>query len=134
MFAAFALAVFGTFNVRSGVVTSVHSFAVSGVGPYFLILLGLTVVASIALIVWRAPSLRSDYNLESLASRESAPITNSFLFTAIGLIILGGTLFPVFSELAQGTRMAVGPPFYNDAVCPLLIALLALIAIGTVLP
>ena len=134
VFAAFALAVFGTFNVRSGLVASVHSFAQSDVGPYFLVLLGAALVASVALLAWRAPRLKADHDFESLASRESAMIMNNYLFMTVALIILGGTLFPVFSELFEGVRITVGPPFYNDVVGPLLIAIVALIAVGTVLP
>jgi cytochrome c-type biogenesis protein CcmF len=133
--AAFALAVFGTFNVRSGLVDSVHSFAQSEVGAYFLVLLAIVLAAAIALMAWRAPYLRAEHDFESYLSRESALIVNNYLFTAIALVVLGGTLFPVFSELfADGTRVTVGPPFFNRVVGPLLIALVALIAIGTVLP
>ncbi len=131
---AFALAVFGTFNVRSGLVASVHSFAMSEIGPYFLVLLGLTVLASIALLIWRLPRMQAEYEYESLLSRETGLMLNSYLLIAIGLVVLGGTLFPVFSELFRGVRVTVGPPFYNDVVGPLLLVLLALIAIGTVVP
>ena len=134
VFAAFGLAVFGTFNVRSGLVESVHSFAQSGVGPYFLGLLGLTLAVSVGLLIWRAPQLRPDHDFESLASRESALIINNYLLAAIALVVLGGTLFPVFSELLDGSRVTVGAPFYNDVVGPLLIALLVLLVAGTVLP
>ena len=134
VFAAFALAVFGTFNVRSGLVASVHSFAVSDVGPYFLGLLGLTLLGSTALLGWRSGRLRAEHEFESLASRESSLIVNNYLFTAIALVVLGGTLFPVFSELLQGARITVSAPFYHDVVGPLLLALLVLMAIGTVLP
>lgn len=132
--AAFSLAVFGTFNVRSGLVASVHSFAQSGLGPYFLTLVGLTIGASIVLLAWRAPRMRAEHDFESLVSRESSMIVNNYLFTAMVLVILGGTLFPVFSELIEGTRITVGPPFFNDVVGPLLIALLLLMVAGTVLP
>ena len=131
---AFALAVFGTFNVRSGLVSSVHSFAQSEVGPYFLVLLALTVLASLALLTWRLPGLHADAELDALASREAALIVNSYVMIAIALVVLGGTLFPVFSELFNGSRITVGPPFYNDVVGPLLIAMLILIAVGVVLP
>jgi cytochrome c-type biogenesis protein CcmF len=134
VFAAFALAVFGTFNVRSGLVSSVHSFAQSSVGPYFLVLLGLTLLASVGLLVWRLPRLRADAALGSLLSRETALILNGYVLTAVALVVLGGTLFPVFSELLQDVRITVGPPFFNQAVGPLLVALLALTAIGVVLP
>lgn len=132
--AAFALAVFGTFNVRSGLIASVHSFATSEVGPYFLALLGLTVVASMALMIWRIPRLHAESDYDSFASRETALMLNSYVLIAIALVVLGGTLFPVFSELFRDVRITVGPPFYNDVVGPLLIVLLALIAVGTVLP
>ncbi|MGE3960797.1 MAG: heme lyase CcmF/NrfE family subunit [Dehalococcoidia bacterium] len=132
--AAFALAVFGTFNVRSGLVASVHSFAQSEVGPYFLVLLGAVVVASVVLMVWRLPRMHADYEFESLASRETSLILNTYVMVAIALVVLGGTLFPVFSELFRNVRVTVGPPFYDDTVGPLLIVMVLLIGIGTILP
>ena len=132
--AAFALAVFGTFNVRSGLVASVHSFAVSEVGSYFLFLLGLVVAASVVLMVWRLPRMHSEYEYESLVSRETGLILNTYVLIAIALVVLGGTLFPVFSELFRNVRVTVGPPFYNDVAGPLLVIMLALIGIGTILP
>ena len=132
--AAFALAVFGTFNVRSGLVASVHSFAQSTVGPYFLGLMAAAVLASIVLIAWRLPRLHAEADFDALASRETGLILNSYVLIAVGLIILGGTLFPVFSELLRGVRVTVGPPFYNEVTAPLLVLLLLLIVLGTVLP
>ena len=132
--AAFCLAVFGTFNVRSGLIASVHSFAQSAIGPYFLALLGATVALCIALIMWRLPRLRAVSELDSLASRETSLILNSYLMVAMALVILGGTLFPVFSELLRGTRITVGPPFFNEVMSPLFVAMLWLTAVGTVLP
>jgi len=131
---AFALAVFGTFNVRSGLVASVHSFAQSQVGPYFLVLVGATIVASVGLIVWRLPRLHAEADLDALASRETGLILNSYVMIALGLVILGGTLFPVFSELLRGVRVTVGPPFYNEVTAPLFVLMLLLIVVGTVLP
>ncbi len=132
--AAFALAVFGTFNVRSGLVASVHSFARSEVGPYFLVLVGAVVVASVVLMVWRLPRMHAEYEFESLVSRETGLILNTYVMVAIALVVLGGTLFPVFSELFRDVRVTVGPPFYDDVVGPLLIVMVLLIGIGTVLP
>ncbi len=132
--ATFALAVFGTFNVRSGLVASVHSFAQSNVGPYFLVVLGLTLAGSIGLLAWRSPRMRAEHDFDSLVSRETALFLNNYVLTAIALIVLGGTLFPVFSELLRDARITVGPPFYNDVVGPLLIVLVALIGAGTLLP
>ncbi|MSQ36343.1 MAG: heme lyase CcmF/NrfE family subunit [Dehalococcoidia bacterium] len=132
--AAFALAVFGTFNVRSGLVESVHSFARSDIGGYFLALLAVLIAGAGGLMAWRARMLRPGHDFESLLSRESALIVNNYLFLAITLVVLGGTLFPVFSELFDGTRITVGPPFFNRVVGPLLVALVVLMVIGTVLP
>jgi len=132
--ASFALAVFGTFNVRSGLVASVHSFAESEVGAYFLVLLGLVVAASVVLLVWRWSRLQADHDFDSFASRETGLILNTYVLIALTLVILGGTLFPVFSELIKGVRITVGPPFFNDVTGPLWITLLLLLALGTVLP
>ena len=132
--ASFALAVFGTFNVRSGLVASVHSFAQSEVGPYFLVLMGLTVLTSIVLIGWRLPRLHAEADFDALASREAGLILNSYLMIALALVILGGTLFPVFSELLRGVRVTVGPPFYNEVTAPIFVLTLLLIVAGTVLP
>jgi cytochrome c-type biogenesis protein CcmF len=99
------------------------------------VLLAVTIAAAIGLMAWRAPYLRAEHDFESFLSRESALIVNNYLFVAIALVVLGGTLFPVFSELfAAGQRVTVGPPFFNRVVGPLLVGLVGLIAIGTVLP
>lgn len=131
---AFALAIFGTFNVRSGLVASVHSFAQSEVGPYFLVLLGLVVAISLALAIWRMPLLRAEHDFDSFASRETGLIVNTYVLTVITLVVLGGTLFPILSELVNDTRITVGPPFFNDATGPLWIALLLLMSVGVILP
>ena len=131
---AFSLAVFGTFNVRSGLVSSVHSFAQSEIGPYFLGVLAVVILGSIALLAWRSPRLSGPHDFESLLSRETGLIVNNYLLTAIALVILGGTLFPVASELARGVRVTVSEPFYNQVVGPLLAVLLLVAAGGMLLP
>lgn len=133
-FAAFSLAIFGTFNVRSGLVSSVHSFAQSDIGPYFLGLLGAALLGSVVLLAWRSSRLSADHDFESLLSRETGLIVNNYLLTAIALVILGGTLFPVASELVRDVRITVSAPFYDQAVGPLLALLLLVAAIGTLLP
>ncbi len=132
--AAFSLAVFGTFNVRSGLVSSVHSFAQSEIGPYFLGLLAVVILGSVALLAWRSPRLSGPHDFESLLSRETGLIVNNYLLTAIALVILGGTLFPVASELIRGVRVTVSEPFYDQTVGPLLAALLLVAAGGVLLP
>ncbi len=132
--AAFSLAVFGTFNVRSGLVSSVHSFAQSEIGPYFLGILAVVILGSVALLAWRSPRLGGPHDFDSLLSRETGLIVNNYLLTAIALVILGGTLFPVASELARGVRITVSEPFYDQAVGPLLAALLLAASAGVLLP
>lgn len=131
---AFALAVFGTFNVRSGLVESVHSFARSDIGPYFLGMLAVALTVSVVLLALRTTRLRAEEDFVSLASRETSMVLNNYVLIAIALVVLGGTLFPVFSELFRDARISVGPPFFNQVVGPLLIATLLLISAGTITP
>src|SRR5205807_9263306 len=131
---AFLLAIFGTFVVRSGVIQSVHSFALSPIGPWFLAFLVLAVVASGLLLAVRAPLLRSDRALESSVSREGAFFLQNLLFVALAFAILWGTVLPLVSQLLQGRAAAVGPPFYERVTAPLFLLLLALLAVGPLLP
>jgi cytochrome c-type biogenesis protein CcmF len=131
---AFLLAIFGTFVVRSGIIQSVHSFALSPIGPWFLGFLVLAVAASGLLLAVRAPLLRSDRTLESSISREGAFFLQNLLFAAIAFAVLWGTVLPLVSQLFQGRAAAVGPPFYERATAPLFLVLLALLAIGPLLP
>ena len=124
----FVLAIFGTFNVRSGLITSVHSFAESDIGPYFLGLLALTLLTPAILLALGGRGHSVIHNYDSVLSRETGLIINNFLLLSIGLVILGGTLFPVASELANGARIVVGPLFFADTVGPLLTILLIFMA------
>jgi len=125
----FVLAIFGTFNVRSGLITSVHSFAESDIGPYFLGLLAVTLLTPAILLALGSHVKSVTHNYDSVLSRETGLIINNFLLLSIGLIILGGTLFPVASELANGARIVVGPLFFADTVGPLLTILLIFMAL-----
>lgn len=127
----FVLAIFGTFNVRSGLITSVHSFAESDIGPYFLGLLALTLLTPAVLLTLGTRAKSVTHNYDSVLSRETGLIINNFLLLSIGLVILGGTLFPVASELANGARIVVGPLFFADTVGPLLAILLIFMAFTT---
>jgi cytochrome c-type biogenesis protein CcmF len=124
----FVLAIFGTFNVRSGLITSVHSFAESDIGPYFLGLLAVTLLTPAILLTLGTRVKSVTHNYDSVLSRETGLIINNFLLLSIGLVILGGTLFPVASELANGARIVVGPLFFADTVGPLLTILLIFMA------
>ena len=122
----FLLTIFGTFITRSGVLSSVHSFGQSSLGWLFLIFLGIVLVISFNLLIYRLPELRSKNQLESLLSKESSFLYNNLLLVGIAFAILWGTLFPIVSEAIRGVKIMVGPPFFNTVVTPIALALLLL--------
>src|SRR6266540_2556094 len=124
------LSIFGTFITRSGVISSVHSFTQSNVGYFFLFFLIVAGTASFALYASRLPLLTAEATLESMVSREASFLFNNLLFIGIAFSVLWGTLFPILSELVQGTKVTVGPPFFNQVNVPLGLALLALTGVG----
>src|SRR6266545_2941411 len=124
------LSIFGTFITRSGVIASVHSFTQSRVGYFFLGFLVLAAAASFGLYATRLPLLEAEGKLESMVSREASFLFNNLLFIGIAFSVLWGTLFPILSELVQGTKVTVGPPFFNQVNVPLGLALLALTGVG----
>jgi cytochrome c-type biogenesis protein CcmF len=126
----FLLTIFGTFLTRSGVIASVHSFTQSPVGWWFLGFLIVTGVWSLTLLYTRWPELEPEAELESMASRESTFLFNNLLLVGIAFSVLWGTLFPILSEAVQGTKITVGPPFFNKVNGPLGLLLLALTGIG----
>src|SRR5438270_2119401 len=124
------LSIFGTFITRSGVISSVHSFTQSSVGYFFLAFLIVMGTASFVLYTNRLPLLSAEAQLESMVSREASFLFNNLLFIGIAFSVLWGTLFPILSELVQGTKVTVGPPFFNQVNIPLGLALLGLTGIG----
>lgn len=131
--ATFGLSIFGTFVVRSGIITSVHSFATSSVGPYFFAFLGVVLLVAIGLIAYRLPSLAAEHAIDSVVSRESAFLLNNLLLVALVAVTFWGTIFPMVSETVRGAKIAVGPAYYRQVDGPLLLALLALMALGPML-
>ena len=130
----FFLAIFGTFVVRSGVLVSVHSFAQSAIGPYFFGFLAVVVAGSLGLLWYRLPRLRSDSQLDSLLSREASFLLNNLLFVGLVFAIFWGTIFPLVSEAIQGTKITVGPPFFNQTAGPIIVALLVLMGVAPLMP
>jgi cytochrome c-type biogenesis protein CcmF len=128
--ASFLLSIFGTFITRSGVIASVHSFTQSNVGYFFLGFLVLAGLLSFALLYIRWPLLEPEARLESMASREAAFLFNNLAFVGIAFSVLWGTLFPIISEAVRGTKITVGPPFFNRVNIPLGLFLVALTGIG----
>ncbi len=126
----YALVIYGTFLTRSGVLSSVHAFAQSAIGPAFFGFIGLTFVVSLGLLLYRWNDLRSEGEMVSLLSRESLFLLNNLLFVAIFLICFWGVNFPLISELITGQKVTVGPPFYTSATGPLFGGLLILMGIA----
>jgi len=131
---AFFLSIFGTFVVRSGILASVHAFAVSPIGPFFLSFLALTIVGSLGLFFWRLPKLKSENQLDSLLSRESSFLINNLLFLGIVFAIFWGTIYPLVAEALADQKVSVGPPYFKQVAGPLLGAVLLLMGIGPLMP
>jgi cytochrome c-type biogenesis protein CcmF len=110
---AFGLSLFGTFLTRSGVLTSIHSFTESSIGPWFLGFICLVIALSLGLLFARLPLLRSQTRLESLVSREATFLYNNLLLVALCLTILWGVVYPILSEAVRGESSVVAGPYYN---------------------
>ena len=126
----FFLCIFGTFLTRSGVVSSVHAFAQSPIGKYFVGFLAIGIAATIYLILDRLDYLKTEARLESVISRESSFMFNNLMLVAACFAILWGTLFPVISEAVTGEKISVGAPFFNRINIPIGLFLLFLTGVG----
>ena len=131
--AAFSFSMLGAFLVRSGVLTSVHAFAVDPTrGVLLLMILGVTSGLGFSLFAWRAPTLGQG-GMFAPISRESALVLNNILLAAATATVLLGTLFPLIREAATGEAISVGPPYFNLTFTPLMVALLLLLPVGPLL-
>ena len=131
--AAFTFSMLGAFLVRSGVLTSVHAFAVDPTrGVLLLIILGVTSGLAFTLFAWRAPSLAPG-GLFAPISRESALVLNNILLAAATATVLLGTLYPLIREAMTGAAISVGPPYFALTFTPLMVALLILVPAGPLL-
>jgi cytochrome c-type biogenesis protein CcmF len=127
---AFELSIFGTFLTRSGVVNSIHSFAKSPIGAWFLAFVVISSLFSLALILWRLPLLKARTKLESALSREAAFLYNNLLLVALCLTILWGVLFPILTQLVKGETRTIGRPYYDFFLRTFGLPLLLLMGIG----
>lgn len=125
----FALAVFGTFLTRSGVLSSVHAFATSTLGPLFFIFILAILALSFGLLLTRLDALRGGGELDSLVSRESGFLFNNLIFVGAAFAVFVGTVFPILSEAVTGLKISVGPPFFNQINVPIGLALLLLMGL-----
>ncbi|HSC86859.1 MAG TPA: cytochrome c-type biogenesis CcmF C-terminal domain-containing protein [Polyangiaceae bacterium] len=126
----FLLTIFGTFLTRSGMIASVHSFAKSDIGPYFLVFLTFALALSAGLVVWRLPLLRARAQVESLASREAMFVLNNWALLGGMTFVLVATTFPLLSDLLLSQEVTVGPPFYNKWMAPIGLVVFALMGLA----
>ena len=129
----FTLCIFGTFLTRSGVMSSVHSFTESSLGPIFLSFVFFILFTSFGLMYKRLDDLKTPRKIESFTSRESGFLFNNMVFVVLCFAVFWGTLFPVISEAVRGTKITVGAPFFNQIITPIGLILLALTGVGPLL-
>jgi cytochrome c-type biogenesis protein CcmF len=127
---AFELSIFGTFLTRSGVVNSIHSFAKSPIGAWFLAFVVISSLFALALILWRLPLLKARTRLESALSREAAFLYNNLLLVALCLTVLWGVLFPIVTQLVKGETRTIGSPYFDFFLRAFGLPLLLLMGIG----
>ena len=130
IFGTFFLCLFGTFLTRSGVLSSVHAFAQSPIGPYFATFIVISLVLTAAVLILRLDFLKSENQLDSLVSRESSFLFNNLILLASCFAVLWGTLFPLISEAVQGVKISVGAPYFNKVQVPIGLFLLFLTGVG----
>lgn len=126
----FFLSIFGTFITRSGVISSVHSFAQSDIGPLFLGFIAFILLFSFSMFLYRIKDLESENRFDSILSRESAFIFNNLLFLGAAFAVFLGTIFPIMSEAITGEKILVGPPYFNKVNSPIALALVLLMGVG----
>jgi cytochrome c-type biogenesis protein CcmF len=133
VFSTFLLCILGTFLTRSGVVSSVHAFANSHIGPWFVGFIIIVICVCFFAYIKNRDYLKSENMLDSMVSRESSFLFNNLLFLVACIAVLSGTLFPVFSEWFTNNRISVGAPFFNKIMIPIGLALLFLTGVGPLL-
>ncbi len=129
----FLMTIFGTFLTRSGMIASVHSFAKSSIGMYFVWYIVLMAIVCVGLIVWRLPMLRSQARIDSLLSRDFVFLLNNWILMGMLFFVLIATTFPLISEAFRGETVTVGPGYYNKWMVPLGLVLLSLTGMGPLL-
>ncbi len=126
----FDLIIFGTFLTRSGVLSSVHAFAESEIGPMFFLFIGFIFVFSFSLLIKRWADLKAETEMKSMLSKEALFLLNNLLFLSLLVISFWGVIFPLLSELFTGSKVTVGPPFYERATGPIWGGLILLMGVA----
>jgi cytochrome c-type biogenesis protein CcmF len=133
IFVTFMLSILGTMLTRAGLVSSVHAFALSSIGPWFVTFLCIVIVVCVITYIVNRKHLAAENKLESLVSRESSFLFNNLVLLAVTFAILCGTLFPILSDWVRGYKINVGPPFFNKVTIPMGLFLVFLTAVGPLL-
>jgi cytochrome c-type biogenesis protein CcmF len=133
VFITFLLCITGTFLTRSGIVASVHAFAQSSIGNWFLGFIGVILLVCFAAYFKNRDYLKSEHQLDAIVSRESSFLFNNLILLVSCVAVLSGTLFPVFSEWLSSSRISVGPPFFNKVNIPIGLLLMFLTGVGPLL-
>jgi len=131
--ASFALSIFGTFEVRSGVISSVHSFAYSNIGAYYFAFLVIVILFSSGLFAFRFPRLQAEQEFDSVLSREGVFLLNNLLLVGMTFATLWGTVFPLITAFFIKQTETVGPPFYDQVMAPLTVVLIVAMGVGPLL-
>jgi len=134
IFSTFLLTLLGTLLTRAGLVSSVHAFAQSSIGTWFVVFMGIVLAVCIFTYILQRSHLKTEHHLESLVSRESSFLFNNLVLLTACFVILWGTLFPILSEYVVGNKVTVGAPWYNRVAVPIGIFLLFLTGVGPLLP
>ncbi len=133
IFITFMLSILGTLLTRAGLVSSVHAFAQSSIGPWFTTLLGVVFAVCLIFYIKNRDHLKAENKLESLVSRESSFLFNNLVLLGACFAVLCGTLFPILSEAVRGVKMNLGAPFYNKVMIPIGLFLIFLTGVGPLL-
>ncbi len=135
MITTFLLSLLGTFLVRSGILSSVHAFAVDpGRGGYILVFMGIVIVVALVLAFWRADTLHGEPRPMAWLSRESGIMLGNGLFTACCVMVFLGTMYPLFLDLSMDEKITVAAPYFNGVVSPVMLLMLLLMVTAPLLP
>jgi len=134
IFSTFLLTLLGTLLTRAGLVSSVHAFAQSSIGNWFVAFMVIVLAVCIFTYVLQRRHLKTEHHLESLVSRESSFLFNNLVLLTACFVILWGTLFPILSEYVVGNKVTMGAPWYNAVAIPIGCFLLFLTGVGPLLP
>jgi cytochrome c-type biogenesis protein CcmF len=134
IFGTFMLSILGTLLTRSGIVSSVHAFAQSSIGNWFTTFLVIIFIVCLFTFFYQFDHLKSENRLDSIVSRESSFLFNNLILLVACFTVLFGTLFPVLSEFYNGTKVTMGPEYFNPVMVPIGLCLIFLTGVGPLLP